>query len=298
MNFKTILKVVFGVVLVSWGVKVAYFELTDGFSVANISSAHKDDPQWEIPALSTMDAQEVENALNQKYHYLDKGHQAYVFESEDSKYVLKFLKFQKYRHHPMVQALPLPASLNEKRQKQTLHKEDKRDALFKSWKIAFTKLKDETQVLFIHINRTPHLEKEITLYNKIGIAYHLNLADYVFMLQRKAELFADVIERDMKNGNSESAKELLDGLVALYQNEYRQGLFEEDRYIVRNTGVYLNKPIQIDTGRLREDESYKDPKRQAKEILWKTVLLQDWLDENYPELATYFKHVISDRTVY
>lgn len=278
---------------VIWGIKFAYFELTDGFSIANISSDHMDDPRWEIPPLSDSETQEVQKALSQDYHYLGKGHQAYVFESADSNYVIKFLKFQKYRHHPIVRALPVPPPFSHTLEKQALHKIDKRDALFASWKIAFTKLKDETQVIFIHINREQPFGKNLTLYNKVGIPYRLNLGDYVFMLQRKAEMFSDVLAHHQKNGDVRSSKELLDGLIALYQSEYNQGLFEEDRYIVRNTGVLANKPIQIDTGRLRENEDYKDSDKQKQAILWKTSLLQAWLDENYPDLGRYFKQQLN-----
>lgn len=274
--------------LIVWGVKASYFALTGGFSIANISSDHSDHSRWEIEPLTAAEAQEVEGALAQEYIYLGKGHQAYVFESKDKRYVIKFLKFQKYRHHPFVDAFSFPKVIAEKLQQQKIHKEEKRDALFTSWKIAFSKLKDETQVIFIHINRSEPFDKTLTLYNKAGIAYRLDLGRYVFLLQRKADLFDKVVEKQMASGDIDGAKALLDGLFAMYESEYRQGIFEEDRYIVRNTGVLNNKPIQIDIGRLRENATFKDPRKQAKEILWKTTLLKKWLELHYPELAAYF----------
>lgn len=285
-------RIVYGLiicVLLAWGIKASYFALTAGFSLANISSDHSDNPRWDIEPLTTAEADEVEGALSQEYTYLGRGHQAYVFESKDKRYVIKFLKFQKYRHHPLVSALPLPAFIAEMLQKQTIHKEEKRDALFTSWKIAFSKLKDQTQVIFIHINRSQPFEKTLTLYNKAGVAYQLDLGQYVFMLQRKADLFDETLKKQMAAGDIAGAKALLDGLFTLYESEYRQGIFEEDRYIVRNTGVIDKMPVQIDTGRLREDDTFKDPKKQAKEILWKTTLLKEWLELHYPELAAYFK---------
>ena len=184
--------------------------------------------------------------------------------------------------------LTLPESLDKDRAKQLLHKQDKRDALFKSWKIAHTKLKDETLVKFIHLDLSDGFTKTVTLYNKSGTRYDVNLGEYVFLLQKKVDLLEDALANQMKNGDVASAKELLDGLLDLYVKEFRQGLYEEDRYIVRNTGVLENKPIQIDTGRLRESEELKDPKKQAEIILWKTVLLKEWLGETYPELEAHF----------
>lgn len=275
------------IVLLSWGIKNVYYAQTDGFSVANITSEEYNDSLWAISQLNENEAEEIHKALEQEFKYLGKGHQAYVFESQDARYVLKFIKFQKYRHHPLYAMWPLPTFFEKNRMKQTLHKHEKRDALFKSWKIAHTKLKNETQVLFIHIDRNQPVEKILTLYNKSGSRYRLNLGEHVFLLQKKVDLFEDVLANQMAKGDAESAKKLLDGLLELYLKEFRQGLYEEDRYIVRNTGVLDNKPIQIDTGRLREDETLKDPAKQAKVILWKTTILKEWLGENYPELEAH-----------
>ena len=190
--------------------------------------------------------------------------------------------------------LPLPNSLEKERLKQALHKLDKRDALFKSWKIAYTKLKDETQVLFVHIDLSDSFEKTLTLYNKSGTRYSVDLSQYVFLLQKKLDLFEDVLASQMQKRDTLSAKQLIDGLLELYINEFKQGLYEEDRYIVRNTGVLQNRPIQIDTGRLRESEELKNPKKQAEVMLWKTTLLKEWLGETYPELEEHLNIRLND----
>ncbi|MBA3604088.1 MAG: hypothetical protein H0W50_10740 [Parachlamydiaceae bacterium] len=273
--------------MIAWGAKTAYYARTDGFSLANITSEKYDGTHWSVPPLNASESDEINQALNQEFKYLGKGHQAYVFESQDSRYVLKFIKFQKYRHHPLFAMLPLPESFEKDRSKQTLHKQDKRDALFKSWKIAHTKLKDETLVKFVHIDLSDGFKKTVTIYNRSGTRYDVDLGDYVFLLQKKVDLFEDVLASQMEKGDVADAKELLDGLLDLYMKEFRQGLYEEDRYIVRNTGVLDNKPIQIDTGRLREDEGLKKPKKQAEVILWKTTLLKEWLEETYPELGAH-----------
>jgi hypothetical protein len=280
--------------LIAWGAKTAYYTQTDGFSLANITSEKYEGSLWTVPPLNGLEADEINSALNQEYKYLSKGHQAYVFESQDSRYVLKFIKFQKYRHHPLYAMLPLPDSLEKDRFKQTLHKQDKRDALFKSWKIAHTKLKDETQVLFVHIDLSDPFEKTLTLYNKGGTRYDIDLSQYVFLLQKKLDLFEDVLASQMQKGDTVGAKQLIDGLLDLYLNEFRQGLYEEDRYIVRNTGVLQNRPIQIDTGRLRESEDLKNPKKQAEVMLWKTTLLKEWLGETYPELEEHLSGRLDD----
>lgn len=274
---------------VLWGAKTAYFALTDGFSVYNISSEHADNPELEIAALDNAEAAEVNRALDQEFTYLAKGNHSYVFESADKRYVIKFLQFQKYRHHYLISCLPLPAVLDETRLKKTVHKEQKRDALLKSWKIAFTRLKKETQLIFVHLNRSEPIGKTLTLQNKCGIKYRLDLDNFVFMLQKKVDLFADTLKGLVASGDLLSAKKLLDGLLDLYRSEYRQGLFEEDRYIVRNTGVYESLPMHLDVDRFREDETLKDPAQQTLQLQWKTAYLLKWLEKRYPELAEHLR---------
>lgn len=277
-----------------WGGKTAYFGLTDGFSLSNINSNHLDDPDLAMNGLPIVEMNEIDKALNQDYFYLAKGNHSYVFESADHQYVIKFLQFQKYRHHFLISCLPLPEKFNAMRLKKTVHKEEKRTALLKSWKIAFTQLKEQTQLLFVRLNREEPFAKSLTVHNKCGIPYHLDLNRYVFMLQKKVDRMDDVLIKLVSNGDIQKAKSLLDDLLNLYVFEYTQGIYEEDRYIVRNTGVYSSRPMHLDVDRFRIDDQVKDPKNQNYHLKWKTTLLIKWLEEKYPELADYLKMRILD----
>lgn len=273
-----------------WGVKELYFFITDGFSIANVTSDHIDGPEWETYALSESERAEVEVALTQEYTYLAKGIQAYAFESQDKKYVIKLLKFQAYRSN---RYLPWIGNWGEARKKRLQYKINKRDALFRSWKFAFEDLKDETGVMYIHINRTKDFQKTITVRNKSGIPYTLELDNYVFMVQRRAELLSDFIKDSAASGNLVKAKEIVDRLIDLYVSEYNRGLAEKDVMILRNTGVYGDRPIHIDTGRLCREEELKDSKKHHQELVWKTGVILKWFDEFYPDLATHLRGRLS-----
>jgi len=275
-------------ILAAFVSKKIYFWSTDGFSIANISCQTKNNPDWDVKALNADEKSEVDKALNQSYHYLAKGHQAYVFESEDKQYVIKFVKCQRHRHHPLIEMLPLPHNLETVRTKKSKRKEERQNLLFTAWKIAVDDLKEHTAVLHVHINKTQNQYGQLKLYNKIGVPYTLDLDQYVFMIQRKAESFASTIENQMAKGDVAPAKQLLDGLLDMYVAEFKKGFIENDRYIVRNTGVINNKPIQTDTGKLKRDDRNLDPIGFQKELQWKTGLLVAWLKVKYPELATHF----------
>lgn len=271
---------------VAWGAKTAYFALTDGFTLANISSDHPDNARLEIFPLAFEQEKQVKDALSQQFTYLAKGNHSYVFESQDGQYVIKFLQFQKYRHHPLISWLPLPASLNDYLQKRTAHKEAKRDLLLKSWKIAFTQLKEESQLIYVHLNRDKPLNMMLKVYNKCGIPYQIDLSQHVFMLQRKVEMLKPTMDHLLSIDNLPAAKKLLDGMLEMYQKEYQLGLYEEDRYILRNTGVVGAMPMHLDVDRFREDPAISQNRPwQMQQLLWKTELLGRWLNEYSPELA-------------
>jgi hypothetical protein len=286
------------VLAVAWGVRSAYFALTDGFSIANISSDHPDNPHFELPPLTADEKIAIDGILSQEFTYLGKGHHSYVFESQDKQYVIKFLKFRKYRHHPIYSWLPLPSSLHVLLNTKTDHKQAKRDLLLQSWKIAFTKLQTETQLLWIHLNRAKPLGRSLKVYNKCGIPYSINLDQHVFMIQKKVEVFGPYIKRAMSSGNIAQAKNLLEELIAMYQAEFQCGLLEDDRYIMRNMGFVDGKPIHLDVDKFREDlEIQMHPHLQHAHLLWKTTLLLEWLERRYPELASHLQQILPKASI-
>lgn len=273
-----------------YGAGRLYFSLTDGFSVSNITIDLPEKREWEIRPFTPEEAQIANEALSQDYHYLAKGHQAYVFESRDGKYVIKFIKFQRITPKPWYKYLPLFGSWNEWRQEKIKHKAAILDAFFDSWKISFEDLKEEAAVVMVHLNRTKNLNKTITFVDKMGFSHTLNMDDMVFQIQKKTIPFDDVISEQMASGNVAAAKQLLDRLLNLYVGECRRGYFERDYWIMRNTGVTPdNVPMHIDTGRFVYDEKLKDPQVCYEQILWKSVRLRPWLQKHYPVLSVYYE---------
>lgn len=276
--------------LVLWGIKTTYFTLTDGFTIANITSLHSDSQVLDVGPLTSLEEQEINEVLSQEFNYLAKGNHSYVFESDDGKYVIKFLQFQKYRNHPLINFLPLPASLDAIRQKKTIHKEEKRDTLLASWKTAFTRLREETQLVYVHLNRSKPINKTIKIYNKCGLPYEIDLNKHVFMLQKKVNMLAPILEKFIANDDLNGAKRMLDALLELYKKGYGMGLYEDDRYILRNTGVINDRPIHLDIDRFRENPELKENLGlQRAHLAWKTELLVKWLEKKYPELSTHLK---------
>lgn len=292
MKSKRILKwigwIAFAIVCV-YGMGRLYFKVTDGFSISNITSDFPYRKEWEVRPFTPEEAKVAQEALSQNYRYLAKGHQAYVFESADGKYVIKFLKFQRITPKPWYKILPLPASWEPWREQKIAFKNQVLNELFSSWKLSFEKLKEEAGMVMVHLNHTQDLNKRLTFEDKLGLSHTLNMDDMVFQIQHKTTLFDEVISKQMASGDILGAKQLIDRLLNLYVGECRRGLFEMDNWIMRNTGVTAEgQPMHIDTGRFVYDEKLQDPQVCYQEIIKKSVKIRPWLQKHYPVLSVYY----------
>src|SRR5690348_5271745 len=66
--------------------------ITDGFSIARITSEFPPDISWDPSPVAGVDSNEWNSALNQSYRYLGSGGQCFAFLSQDNRYVIKFFK--------------------------------------------------------------------------------------------------------------------------------------------------------------------------------------------------------------
>lgn len=266
-----------------------YYRVTGGFMVSNITSDFSFQPQWETRPLSMNEQKEVNQALDQSYHYLGKGCQSYVFGSEDGKYVIKFFKYQRYRLQPWLAYFPPLPAVVKYRQEKMEKKWNKLDGFVKSWKIAFENLKDETGLIFIHLNKTDHLQRQMILYDKMGQKHEINLDQMEFCVQCQAHMLCGTLLEQKENGDLETSKQLIHQLLNTILSEYARGLADNDHALMQNTGVAQGKPIHIDVGQFVFNEDVKQPAVFHQELFTKTYKFKLWLRDNYPELGDYLE---------
>lgn len=290
MNFRKILLrcfVVIVTVLVIYGLGRLYFHLTAGFTLENIASDFTHQPQWEVRPLSENEKVELKIALDQPYHYLGKGCQSYVFASQDGNYVIKFFKYQRFRLQSWLAYFPPLPAIVKYREEKNEKKWFKLDSFVKSWKVAFENLKEETGLIFVHLNKTEDLHKKLTLFDKLGLKHQIDLDQTEFCVQRRAEMLCDVLLTYKKQNDLESAQLLIDKLLGLIISEYARGIADNDHALMQNTGIVKEKPIHIDVGQFVISEEAKAPLFYHQELFTKTYKFKRWLFENYPELGSY-----------
>lgn len=268
-----------------YGAGRLYFQLTGGFTVSNITSDLSFDSDREIAA--SADNHEIASILKQEFRYLGKGCQSYVFLSEDGKYVIKFLKYQRFRPQKFLNYLSFIPFIEKIRQQKVSKKNEKLSKLFSSWKIAYENLSKETGVLFLHLNKTAYLKQPLVIYDKLGIKHTLNPDQIEFIVQKRANMLCPTIEEYMTEGKSDEAKHLLTHLVDMILSEYERGFADNDHALMQNTGVIAGVPVHIDVGQFVNDMQMAEKDHYAIELFSKMYKFRIWLAKKYPELESF-----------
>jgi hypothetical protein len=268
-------------------VKQFCYKRTDGFALYKILSSFSFHREWEpSPALSE-DLSEISQILDQPFYYLAKGAQSYVFASKDGQTVLKFFRLYHLRPPLWVTALALPLPLQPYKIGKMIEKRNDLNKDFQSYKIAFEEMKEETGLIYLHLNKTSHLNKRLKIYDKIGIAYELDMDGMEFLIQRRASLVYPSIDSLIKTEGVDAAKEAIAALVGLLRSRCEKGIFDKDPDLNTNFGFLGRCPIQIDIGRFHHKSECKNSEAYRNEILRITDNFRQWLDVNYPPLSEF-----------
>ncbi|MCB1106694.1 MAG: hypothetical protein KDK76_01190 [Chlamydiia bacterium] len=261
---------------------------TDGFAMVNVYAPKGDHSKWhregEFPA----------DLMKKPFTYFDSGSQSYIFLSEDQTVVLKLFKFQHMRTPPWLNFLPDFGKLKEKRAK----KREILEKTFESLAIAYDNLKEETALLYLHLAKTNHLKKRVTLIDKIGKRHSVDLDQVEFLIQKKGTRAYKTIDKWIENGEIETAKKGIQTLLKLAAQRCQKGLFDKDPDFSTNFGFIGKTPFQIDFGRLSYSSEEKDPKIYAPEMIRITREFEGWIRKNHPLLLDAFTKELDEITTY
>ena len=250
----------------------------DGFSIHRITvTLPKSSLQLDIDS-------EIENALQQKYSYLSRGHQCYAFVSEDGNYVLKLPRFDLYNQPFWMRACHLPF-VEGLRKAFVADKSHRKNFLLNSFQIAFEELKEETGLLYLHLEQTDHWHKTVAIQDRVHRTYSIDLDRTGFLLQKRREILMPVIETAIRNHEKEKAQALLNNFLELIALRAQKGIFNKDPSFSRNFGLDGSQVIQIDVG------SFYRPKEGdfAFSFLQTTGHVKKWLAQIDLETSDWFQ---------
>jgi hypothetical protein len=239
---------------------------TGSFTIARISSDLPYHPEWDVKPANE---EEIKKLLSQPYRFLGKGAQSFVFASEDGTAVIKF-----FRHHH-------------------LKKNSKLAKDFGSYKLAYDQLRNETGLLYLHLNKTSHLNQTLDLIDKIGIHHPIELDRYEFLVQKRAALSYVALQQWIDEGKISEAKEALTSLVQLLAKRALKGIHDKDPDLNTNFGFIGLESIQFDIGRFKLRQTPHDP----QELIRITDNLHQFLMQRAPELDEHLKKELNQYAI-
>ena len=261
------------------------------FSLDKIVTSQRFSPEWEIPKLSVEEKKVFDQILAQKFTYYNKGSQSYVFISEDKKFILKFLKQEKFRSKTWLSLLPL--SFNPYYQEH-LAKKEKCHSTFAACKTAFSELKNESGLIYVHLNRTHNLNKKVTIFDKNGKPHVVDMDKTCFYVQKHAQLIYSRISELMHDKDIDGAKRIISSVFTLIDFLGRKGVFDNDPILRKNFGLIDDVAVQIDIGKLRIDPLRQQTLAYKQEVGSITHSFKTWLEKNYPSLSDHFEHCLQE----
>ncbi|MBI2743012.1 MAG: hypothetical protein HYX48_03760 [Chlamydiales bacterium] len=217
--------------------------------------------------------------LTQHFTYLGKGSQAWVFLSEDQKYVLKFYKQHIYEPSSFLAYLPFGPW-------RALHlaKQKKYQRTIASTNTAFRKFREDTGLLYVHLLPTNELNLQVKLFDKQGDEHLIPLDRTAFVLQKRAELIYPHLAAFKQQNDLAGAEEALASLFSLLKKFGESGVVENDPILRKNFGFIEGRACQIDVGKMRIEPSLIGSDLYKNDLEGITASLKTWLQNNYPEL--------------
>lgn len=264
------------------GLARLYFRLTDDFRISNISYDMPYKSDWDVPPMDVEQQKEFDKILNQEFFYVGKGAQSYAFRSADDKYILKFFKFKHLKPSIFVEAIPAIGFLKDIKEKQVERKNRLLNSVFDGYRLAYAVHAPETGLIFIHLNKSQHLNKIVTVKDKLGLEKQINLDQVPFILQEKVKTTRMVMTELMNAKNLSMVETRIRQIFDLYLLEYSKGIYDRDHGVMHNTGFIGDRAIHLDVGKLTKDDRMKEMKNYKPDLLLIVRKFNVWFKANYP----------------
>lgn len=230
--------------------------------------------------------------LDQKFSYMNKGAQAFVFQSDDNRYVIKFLALNKYKEPFRRQVLSFFSIFKEHRNERIFNRERNFKASLNSYKLVYENLKKETGVIYVHLKENEKFKNKITIIDKLGFSYKIDPNQTLFIIQKKAEKIKPYLLQYAKKNDFDELKKIISVYFAMTKNVIKKNIINRDSSI-KNSGISEDGFIEVDIGRFQK---ITDTKENYTKYLQKyTRLYRKFLKSYIPEIVEYFDEKIKEQ---
>ncbi len=252
---------------------------THGFRLSKITGNLCEESTWLAPAPSPL--------FDERYHYLGRGLQSFVFASEDGNTVIKIFN-NRYQHrlklYRLLSKLPFAKHWAEERY-DYFHSKLLRT--FSSYRIAHQEMHAEAGLIYTHLDPSTDLPSRLIIVDALNIEHAIDPNHCGFIIQKRAKLVYPTLLDYIRTGKIDEAKSAIASLIDLFVLKYQKGIADNDPLIRTNYGFLDGQPIQIDVGPFSKDLQIADPEVYRQEITKTTRSLKNWLNTHSPELVSF-----------
>lgn len=235
---------------------------------------------------------------DQPFTFLGAGSECFAFLSQDQTTVIKFFKFDLFRPVYLFRGLFFEnyssyagtiSHLNYPLIQRVLGMREYRiGRTWNSLKLSYDHLKEETGLLYLHLNPSEHLHKKITLYDPNHIAHTIDLDTTRFYMQKRATPLAKHLLQLKEEKEHIRARACIASFCKLTLDRCQKGFADRDPYM-KNFGFIGDRAVELDAGSFIPDERMKEARFYKQELLFTTLELKTWAAKHYPQLSSFIE---------
>jgi hypothetical protein len=260
----------------------------DGFYLSKISSDKEVLCEKQCLYLSQEEKLQLDKILDQKFFYLSKGRQSFVFLSEDGEYVIKFFNKHHYLFPKWLKRLHLPAFLEEWKARKIHNRKKRKHTTFYSYQLAFQKLKEQTGLVYIHFQKEPIFSKPLEIEDRTHKSFLVNLNALEFVIQKKVILLTEEIRNFQKEKNIFAVEKLLSQFLENIYQRCEKKIVDQDLDAPINYGTMEGNVMVFDAGRFSQHSEGFFSQEMRKSV----ESFRVWLEKNAKEHVRFFdEHV-------
>ncbi|MEI8329588.1 MAG: hypothetical protein WCG14_06290 [Chlamydiia bacterium] len=265
-----------------------FFKHNKGFSIWHLYSSSKQYSSWDQETDTKLPLPALKGIFAEPFTYLGRGHQSIVFESADHEYVLKLCSIHSDLRPFGWLKRPLSRMTTKRKVIESRNITNLTETK-KSHSFAFSSLESGSGIMLIHMNKSENFPLNVVLIDPLGYTYTLPLKETFFLLQKKGTLIFPTLQHFLHAGQISQAKAAIENLLTFIHDRSLKGIKDDDPVLEKNYGFYGTTPFQLDTGRLRPDETLTNKALAKKETVTITEGLQSWLTQTSPELLAHYR---------
>lgn len=237
---------------------------------------------------SQKELETLRQILSQPFTYLAERNDTYVFISKDQQQVIKFFKMKEMTPKYWLKYIPFPW-LDKKRLRKIEGRERVRQEFFGGLNIAFEHFRYQNALTFLHLFHTQYLKMNAKIIDAQGKSHLIPLDRVPFLLQRKAELLPDHIERLVSENKQADAIRSLCQILELVKNSCQKGFTHANENLDIAYGFVDGRSIYIRSTYLPLESSKKTSQNTLKEVFTLSKNMETWLQRTHPELIPDFQ---------